>query len=140
MNKTKSIILTSALLCMMSSTGTYALTLTESLQKYCVPKSASNCTGNVRATYNSGNGLCECNSRYMHYKVADRECEDCITGSFASSDFKTCEPLKCPSGYEAKLVTNGNCPSGYSLHTVTNNNCPSGSNLKSYSITSKIWN
>ncbi len=136
----KNILIQTVALCCLLFEGSAKASLNDILSKYCVPKSASNCTGNVRATYNSGNGLCECNSRYMHYKVADRECEDCITGSFASSDFKTCEPLKCPSGYEAKLVTNGNCPSGYSLHTVTNNNCPSGSNLKSYSITSKIWN
>ena len=138
--KTNILIHTVALCFILFEGSAKAKTLTEILGQYCVPGNASNCTGDTRATYNTARNICECNSLERYYNVGNRDCETCITGSYASSDYKTCEPIKCPAGYEPVLVTNGNCPSGYALQAVTNNNCPGGSTLKSYSVTSKTWN
>ena len=124
---------------MMYSTASNA-NLLESLQKYCVPKSGAGCSDNVKATYDERSGNCICNSITKRYDVNNRACEDCITGSYASSDYKSCEPIVCPAGYGAVLITGGKCPSGYGLRQVVNGGCPSGYGLRSYNVANKRWN
>ena len=114
--------------------------LLESLQKYCVPKNGAGCEENVRATYDEDKGYCTCNSITKRYNSGDRACEDCVTGSYASKDYRSCEPIVCPAGYGAVLITDGKCPSGYGLKQVTNGGCPSGYGLKEYNPTTKKWN
>ena len=116
-----------------------AKTLLESLQEYCVPKDGAGCSEGVKATYDERTGLCTCNSITKRYNLNNRVCEDCISGSFASSNWKTCEPIVCPAGYGAVLVQNGACPNGYGLRQVTNGKCPSGFGLKEYNPTTKKW-
>ncbi len=113
--------------------------LTSTLERFCVPKPGG-CTAGIKATYNQSRNICECDSNLKHYNSGNRACEECIIGSSASSDYKTCEPMKCPSGTVAKLISNGNCPSGYGLKQITNGNCPSGYGLKSYNVPTKSWN
>ncbi|MGN0929484.1 MAG: hypothetical protein ACI4N3_02490 [Alphaproteobacteria bacterium] len=127
-------IMVPALLCMALSTRVNSQTLTQSLQRYCVPVGGY-CAS--KAIYR--NNQCECDSVNQYYELSSRSCRDCITGSFASNDYKRCEPIVCPAGYEAKLISNGACPSGYKLTQVTNGYCPSEHNLKEYVISSKIW-
>ena len=114
--------------------------LTDILQKYCVPKNGSSCSAGVRANYNQARGTCDCDTNLKRYNSSNRACENCITGSYASYDFKTCEPIKCPSGMVATLITNGVCPSGYGLQQITNGGCPSGFGLKAYNVQTKSWN
>ena len=64
--------------------------LLETLQKYCVPKDGSGCSDGVKATYDSQSGNCVCNSKSKRYNLNSRACEDCITGSVASSEYKSC--------------------------------------------------
>ena len=113
--------------------------LTQTLAQFCVPK-AGGCSAGVKATYNESRNICECDSNLKRYNSGNRACENCITGSYASSDYKTCEPIKCPSGMVATLITNGVCPSGYGLQQITNGGCPSGFGLKAYNVSSKRWN
>ena len=124
---------------MVYSNVCHATTLLESLQKYCVPKNGAGCEENVRATYDEDKGYCTCNSITKRYNSGDRACEECITGSYASSNWKTCEPIVCPAGYGAVLITDGKCPSGYGLKQVTNGGCPSGYGLKGYNPATKKW-
>ena len=124
---------------MMYSNASYA-NLLETLQKYCVPKDGSGCSAGVKATYDSRSGNCVCNSNSKRYNINSRACEDCITGSYASSDYKSCEPIVCPAGYHVVLVQNGACPSGYGLRQVANGGCPSGYGLRSYNVVNKRWN
>ena len=127
-------------LCLLLFEGNVkAKSLTDILAQYCVPKSAGNCTGISRATYKEAGNFCACNTVLKYYKSADRVCEDCITGSFASSNYKTCEPINCPSGYKAVLITNGACPSGYALKQVTSGKCPSSNALKTWTYSTKTW-
>ena len=113
--------------------------LLESLQKYCVPKNGAGCEENVRAAYDEDKGYCTCNSITKRYNSGDRACEECVTGSYASKDYRSCEPIECPAGYGAVLITDGKCPSGYGLKQVTNGGCPSGYGLKEYNPTTKKW-
>ena len=110
-------------------------TITEILQEYCVPASINYCS--EKATYT--NGKCECGTLSKYYDISSRSCKNCIDGSFASNDRKSCEAITCPSGYVATLITDGKCPSGYSLSQITNGSCPSGYGLKEYVATSKSW-
>ncbi|MGN0929498.1 MAG: hypothetical protein ACI4N3_02560, partial [Alphaproteobacteria bacterium] len=130
----KASIMVSAFICVALSRGANSKSLTEALQDYCVPANMSYCTS--KATYvefpgsgggcGGGCGFCRCSSISKYYDKLSRSCRDCITGSFASNDYKRCEPIVCPAGYEAKLISNGACPSGYSLQKITNGACPSG--------------
>ena len=113
--------------------------LTQTLAQFCVPKPGG-CTADIKATYNQSLNICECDSNLKHYNSDNRACEECITNSSASSDYKTCEPMKCPSGMVPTLITNGVCPNGYGLQKISNGGCPSGFALKSYSVSSKTWN
>ncbi len=137
MKKTKFIIFAVAFL---GVTSTSKANLTDILQKYCVPKDGSSCVAGVRANYNQSRGTCDCDTNLQYYDSSNRACKNCITGSYANYNFKTCEPIKCPSGYEPVLVTNGNCPSGYSLQQVTNGGCPGGYALQAYNVPTKTWN
>ena len=110
-------------------------TITEILQEYCVPASINYCS--EKATYT--NGKCECGTLSKYYDVSSRSCKNCIDGSFASNDRKSCEAITCPSGYVATLITDGKCPSGYSLTQVKSGACPSGYGLKEYVISTKSW-
>ncbi len=136
----KYILIPTVALCCLLFEGVAKASLTDILSKYCVPKSGSSCTAGIKATYNQSRNICECDSNLKRYNSGNRACENCITGSYASSDFKTCEPIKCPSGTVVKLISNGNCPSGYGLKQITNGNCPSGYGLKSYNVPTKSWN
>ncbi|MGN0930032.1 MAG: hypothetical protein ACI4N3_05315, partial [Alphaproteobacteria bacterium] len=89
----------------------FAESLTQALRDYCVPVSGY-CTS--KAVYvefpgsgggcGGGCGFCRCSSISKYYdEKGSRSCRDCITGSFASNDYKRCEPIVCPAGYEAKL-------------------------------------
>ena len=125
---------------MVYSNVCHATTLLESLQKYCVPKSGAGCEENVRATYDEDKGYCTCNSITKRYDAEKRSCEDCIPGSFASNDWKSCETI-CPVGFKAELIKDNVCPNGYVLHTITNNNdCPSGYKLGTYNPITKTLN
>ncbi|MBD5405261.1 hypothetical protein HDR59_01800, partial [bacterium] len=84
---------------MMYSNVCHATTLLESLQKYCVPKDGGGCEENVKATYDTQTGNCVCNSISKRYDANNRACEECITGSYASDNWKSCEPIVCPAGY-----------------------------------------
>ena len=77
--------------------------LTDILQKYCVPKNGSDCSADARGTYKESGNFCECSTVSKHYNSTTRVCENCVTGSFASSNYKTCEPVNCPEGYHFKI-------------------------------------
>ncbi len=112
--------------------------LVELLEKYCVP-TVGNCAN--KATYIEGSNICSC-ARYSnkYYNASNRICEDCILGSFATSDYKTCEPIHCPKGYVVKLVSNGNCPKEYLLKQVNiNSGCQKGYVLKTYNPKTKTF-
>ncbi|MGN0929946.1 MAG: hypothetical protein ACI4N3_04875 [Alphaproteobacteria bacterium] len=138
----KASIMVSAFICVALSRGANSKSLTEALQDYCVPVYGF-CTS--KATYvefpgsGGGCGFCRCSSISKYYDKLSRSCRDCISGSFASNYYKRCEPIVCPAGYEAKLISNGVCPSGYSLQKITNGACPSGYGLKEYVVSSKSW-
>ncbi len=119
MNKIKSIILASALLCAMSSTSKAGLT--DILQKYCVPTSASNCTGISRATYNGSS--CECGACNMYYNKGTRTCQTCATGTYVTNRSSTeCIRPTCSTDQYSETVAGGNtCPSGY--YRVTLSTC-----------------
>ena len=127
------------LMMVMYSSTSHATTLLESLQKYCVPKDGAGCSENVKATYNDKTGACVCNSITKIYNSENRACEECVTGSFASLNYKTCEPIVCPTGYKAVLIQNGVCPEGFKLQAITNKECPSGYGLKEYNPATKNW-
>ena len=113
--------------------------LVELLQKYCVP-TVGNCA--TKATYIEGSNICSCASySNKYYNTSNRVCEDCILGSFATSNYKTCEPIHCPKGYVVKLVSNGNCPKEYLLKQVNiNSGCQKGYALKKYNPATKSFN
>ena len=113
--------------------------LTDILQKYCVPKNGSDCSVDVRGTYNEVGNFCACNSVLKHYNSTTRVCENCVTGSVASSDYKTCEPVNCPEGYKAVLITDGKCPAGFGLKQIANGTCPSSTGLKTWTYSTKSW-
>ena len=126
---------------MVYSNTSHATTLLESLQRYCVPKDGGGCSEGIKATYNTQTGNCTCNSLTKRYNSEDRACEECVTGSYASDNWKSCEPIVCPAGYHAVLVQDGVCPEGYKLQAVTGEEgCPSGYGLKGYNPTTKKWN
>ena len=138
MNKLKSILLASVLICTMSS-NVKTKTLLESLQTYCVPKSGSDCSADVRGVYNEAGNFCACSTVLKYYKATERVCKDCITGSFAKTDYTDCNPINCPPGYHAELITDGKCPSGYALKQVTSGKCPTGNALKTWTYSTKTW-
>ena len=128
------------LLCLcFISTEIKATVFTDNLQKYCVPTNENGCMADVKATYNEKTGYCECNAVNKHYNTGLRGCEECVYGSFASVNWKTCEPINCPSGYTAVLVENGKCPSGYGLTQVVNGSCGNGYSLKQYNLSTKTF-
>lgn len=128
------------LLCLcFISTEIKAIGLTETLQEYCIPKNENGCLDSVKATYNEKTGYCVCDSVSKHYDSGLRGCEECIYGSYASVNWKTCEPIKCPDGYTPVLVENGNCPAGYGLTQVENGNCTTGYSLKEYNLSTKTF-
>ena len=112
--------------------------LTDILSKYCVPKNGNGCSSDVHATYNEAKNFCACSSVLKSYNSTNRICEDCITGSFASSDYRTCEPVNCPSGYYVVLISNGVCPSGYYSKQIVNN-CDSGYVKQTWTYSTKTW-
>ncbi len=100
MNKIKSVFLTSALLCMMPSVS--KADLTDIMQKYCVPKSASNCSNAFTAKYNGSRNTCECeNNTYMRYDAGERHCViQCPAGAIAV-------PVSaCPAGSWQMMIVN----------------------------------
>ena len=112
-------------------------TLTEILAQYCVPKSEDGCSVGVKATYT--NGICDCGDINKFYNSSERKCETCIQGSFASVDYKRCEPITCPEGYELVHITNGECPSGYELKYIKNGECDfAGYELIKYTKDGKV--
>ena len=73
---------------------------TNALSNYCVPTTASYCTGPYAAKYNEKNNSCECkNSTYLKYNSTERHCEiNCPAGSIAIT------VSTCPSGSAAIFV------------------------------------
>ncbi len=117
MNKIKSVFLASALLCMMPSVS--KADLTEILQKYCVPKDGSNCTGASRATYNgkSSGNTCDCSSTDMYYNVDNRACENCPDGKTVDPENNyQCKALNCIEEIIQKQNPNPN--SGFFFYTI----------------------
>lgn len=133
--------------------------LTSILQKYCVPKNGSGCVPGVKAEYNEKKvghtywaGLfqggykttyhiepeCSCGVRTKYYDITrDRICKDCIMGSFARENWIGCEPVNCPNGQYAKLIS-GNCPSGLYKKLITTT-CPSGYGMQVWNYDTKKW-
>ena len=111
--------------------------LTDILSKYCVPKDGGGCIAGVRASYEETTGYCTCDTRTKRYNTTGRVCEECIMGSFASKDWKTCEPVNCPNGQYAKLIS-GNCPSGLYKKLITTT-CPVGYGMMVWNYTTKLW-
>ncbi len=92
--------------------------LSDVLAKYCVPT-----PGNCHQKVAYKNGICDCENRSKFYSPSSRLCENCTSGSFATSDYKSCEPLVCPNGYIRIYVSNGNCPSGRILQLKNSSTC-----------------
>ena len=68
---------------------------TNALSNYCVPTTATYCTGPYAAKYNEKNNSCECkNSTYLKYNSTERHCE-----------------IQCPAGSIPELTSS--CPGGY---------------------------
>ena len=128
------------LLCLcFISTEIKSSAFTEMLQKYCVPKNENGCIGGAKATYNEKTGNCECNIANRIYDSGMRACKECSYGSFANANWKTCEPVTCPEGYELVFVENGNCPNGYKLTKIDNGNCGNNRILKKYDLSTKTF-
>ena len=110
MNKIKSIILTSALLCTVSSTTN--ANLTDILSKYCVPTSG-NCA--VKATYNEATSKCECAACNTYYDKESRTCKVCPLGSYVNTKGATeCIQPSCEVGYYPDVDTSDpSCGAGY---------------------------
>ena len=75
------------------SNNTKASLFTNALSNYCVPTTATYCTGPYAAKYNEKNNSCECkNSTYLRYNAEDRHCEiNCPAGSVPIV-IKSCGP------------------------------------------------
>ena len=137
MSQKPKIFMISVVLMGVSSIYAKSATLTEILAKYCVPKSEDGCSVGVKATYK--NGICDCGDINKFYNPSERKCETCIQGAFASVDFKRCEPITCPEGYELVHITNGECPSGYELKYIENGECDfAGYELIKYTKDGKV--
>lgn len=110
--------------------------LSEILSDYCVPP-VGQCDN--KATFIQGKNICSCGDEFRFYNADKRYCQNCVLGSFSSEkNTKSCEILKCPDGYEPKLVSEGACPDGYSLRLVNaDNGCGDGFTLKRYNTTAK---
>ncbi len=80
--KTNILISTVAFCCLLFE-GSAKASLTDIMQKYCVPKTAGNCSNAFTAKYNASRNTCECeNSYYMKYNATDRNCViQCPLGS-----------------------------------------------------------
>ena len=122
-----------------------AKTLLETLTQYCVP-TVGNC--DKKATYKENiiapgvkKTWCDCANINKFYNSSNRSCENCILGSFATSDYKTCEPIHCPDGYVATLISKGVCPDGYTLQQINvASGCGKGYALKKYNPATKSFN
>ena len=129
--------------------------LTEILTKYCVPSSIEGCTTASQATFISAKTRCDClgkdgtHKNWTFYDTETRYCQDCIYGSFTTeashNDRESCEPIKCPEGYVAQLITvdtdtKTGCPSGFALKEITVSvGCGTGFKLQSYDTDKKIF-
>ena len=128
-----------------SSSKTFGTSLKDMLSKYCVP-TVGNC--DKKATYKENiiapgvkKTWCDCANINKFYNSSNRSCENCILGSFATSDYKTCEPIHCPDGYVATLISKGVCPDGYTLQQINvASGCGEGYALKKYNPATKSFN
>ena len=114
-------------------TPSYALTLQtlkDTLEKYCVPNTATCLDPKLQADYTNGKCVCKEDGRYWNKE--DRACEECTGPTIVNEEGDGCKPIKCPDGYAIILITDGNCPSGYYLAQIQNGNCPAGYELWSY--------
>lgn len=138
MNNKSKVFLISTILCGVLSLKANSSTLNNILSKYCVP-TVGNC--DKKATYNTSGNYCDCGNKDKFYNLSTRICENCIFGSFASDNYKTCEPIRCPTGYVATLIIDGKCPYGYRLTQIyTPNTFWNGTELKTYNFSKKTFN
>ena len=144
------------------SSNVKSATLTEILAKYCVPKGGDSAVTKLacdnKATYTQINGesRCDClgkdgeHKNWTFYDTETRYCNDCYDGSFttleAHTNRESCEPIKCPEGYVAQLITvdtdtKTGCPSGFALKEITVSvGCGTGFKLKTYNTKTQTFN
>jgi hypothetical protein len=77
-----------------AASTTNVANLTGALEKYCVPKCYSNCTGAFRAKYNAATNKCECaGGGILAY---DKDLRECFLKCPAGSSYST--QAKCGAG------------------------------------------
>ncbi|MBD5405205.1 hypothetical protein HDR59_01505 [bacterium] len=92
MNK-KNIFILTIPIAMFTISNAKASPFTNALSDYCVPTTATYCTGPFKATYE--NNTCKCkNTTYLKYNPTERHCE-----------------IQCPAGSMPELTSS--CPGGY---------------------------